>query len=99
MPALTCHYVGMSTPAHKKKIQYTIRNVAPSVDRSFRKKAREQKKSLNQVLIEALQKEAGVVATVRVYDDLDSLIGSWVRDPETEKALQEARKVDPRDWE
>ena len=79
--------------------QYTIRNIPRSVDQALRRKALRERKSLNTVLLETLAKEAGVGAEPRVYDDLDFLIGSWVADPETETALKEQRKVNPKDWE
>ena len=78
--------------------QYTIRNVPPSVDKVLRRRALERGVSFNAVLLSALEKAAGVGAEPASYDDLDALIGSWVRDPATERALAEQRKLDPRDW-
>lgn len=46
----------------------------------------------------APEREAGVGVPPRAYDDLDGLIGSWVADPEIDKALSEQRVADPRDW-
>ena len=82
---------------HVKK-QYTIRNVPRSVDQALKKKAREQRKSLNRVLLDVLMKAASVAPEPRVYGDLDFLIGSWVNDAETEEALREQRQIDPKDW-
>lgn len=84
--------------AVKAQAQYTIRNVPRSVDRALRKRAAEQGRSLNTILLEALATAASVANEPRVHDDLDHLIGSWVHDPATERALDEQRKVDPRDW-
>ena len=82
-----------------KAKQYTIRNVSKAVDRALRKKASERRTSLNSVLLGALEKEAGVDAQPTEHSDLDFLIGSWIVDPETDRALDEQRKVDKRDWE
>ena len=79
--------------------QYTIRRVPPSVDRALRRLARERGKSLNAVLIEIVTRAAGVDAEPMVHNDLDPLIGSWVRDPDTEAALVEQRRITPGDWE
>jgi hypothetical protein len=78
--------------------QYTIRGVPRSVDRALRRKAREQGKSLNAFVIEALRTAAGVAAEAPEHHDLDAFIGSWVEDPETEAALREQRTIDEADW-
>lgn len=79
--------------------QYTIRNVPASVDRALRRRAQAQGRSLNTILVEALAAAASVASEPRVHTDLDHLIGSWVDDPETDRALAEQRTVDPRDWQ
>ena len=81
-----------------KAKQYTIRNVPSSVDRALRRKAADKRKSLNSILLDALEKEAGVGAEARLHHDLDHLIGSWIGDPAVDRALKDQRKLDPRDW-
>ncbi|MCC6525021.1 MAG: hypothetical protein IT373_20370 [Polyangiaceae bacterium] len=81
------------------RVQYTIRDVPRSVDRALRKRAVDQGRSLNAVVLEVLATAAAVAQAPRVHDDLDHLIGSWVHDPETDRALDEQRKVDLRDWQ
>ena len=54
---------------------------------------------MNALLVSILEKEAGLERTPVVYDDLDPLIGTWVKDPKSDRALRALRKVDPRDWE
>lgn len=85
----------MAVKAH----QYTIRNVPPRVNRALRAKAAARGVSLNTLLVQVLEAEAGVGATPRVYDDLDDLFGTWVHDKAVDRALAEQRRVDPRDWE
>lgn len=94
--AFLCYHAYMTSKAMK---QYTIRNVPRSVDQALRKKAHAESKSLNSLLLEAIAKEAGISGEPAAHSDLDSLIGTWVTDPETEKALQEQRALHPRDWE
>lgn len=82
-----------------KARQYAIRGVPPSLDRLLKTKAKEQGESINTVALRALEKEAGISASSQEYRDLDHFIGTWVSDPDVDVALQEQRKVDPRDWE
>ena len=81
-----------------KALQYTVRNVSPRVDRALRKKAAERGVSLNTVLVQALESEAGERGQPRPHDDLDDLFGTWVHDPAVDRALAAQRKVDPKDW-
>ncbi len=87
----------MRTEATLDKTQYTIRNVPPQVDRALRRKAREQKTSLNSVLLAALAREVGEADAV-LYHDLDHLAGKWVEDPECDAALAAQDEVDAELW-
>ncbi|MBI3555440.1 MAG: hypothetical protein HY074_04155 [Deltaproteobacteria bacterium] len=82
-----------------KAKQYTIRNVPSAVDKALRKKAMEKRTSVNSFLLGVLEREAGVGAPPAEHHDLDFLVGSWVSDPETDRVLDEQRKLDRRDWE
>ena len=89
MPALHADNEGM---------QYTIRNVPKSVDQALRKRAREEGKSLNEAVVEVLKK-ALLAGGERVrHHDLDFMIGTWVEDPQFDKAIAEQRRIDPEDW-
>jgi hypothetical protein len=82
-----------------KTSQFTVRAVPASVERALRNKARERNVSLNQVLLDALAREAGESAAPVRHHDLDALFGSWIDDPAVDAALAEQRRVDPKDWE
>ena len=84
----------MSAKAH----QDTIRNIPPRVHRALRKKASDRGVSLNTLLVQALESEAGERREPRAFDDLDDLFGSWVHDKAVDRALAEQRKIDPKDW-
>lgn len=84
----------MTAKAH----QYTIRNIPSRVHRALRKKAAERGVSLNTLLVQTLEAEAGEGAEPREHHDLDDLFGSWVHDKAVDRALAEQRKVDPKDW-
>ncbi len=89
----------MKMKAKKKSLQYTVRGVPRSVDRALREKSRRERKSFNRVMVEALAKEAGIsVGEPTLYTDLDPLVGKWLKDPATEAALEEMRRVDEADW-
>lgn len=77
-----------------KAIQYTLRNVAPALDRALRRRARQLSKSLNEVALEALARGAGVSHEVIEQHDLDFLVGSWVEDPAVDQALADQRVCD-----
>lgn len=76
-------------------MQYTIRAVPPEVDAVLRRRAQEQGKSVNAVVIEALRSFAGLVGRPR---DLSWLAGTWDDDPEVEAALDVQRGIDSDLW-
>jgi hypothetical protein len=79
----------------KSPVQYTIRGVPPEVDCELRRRARDKKISLNQLLVEELRSAAG---TARKYRSLDGVAGAWVDDPEFDRALEDQRRIDPDLW-
>lgn len=85
----------MASNAH----QYTIRNVPGPVHRKLARAAADRGMSLNSFLLELLTRESGVGEPPRVRNDLARFAGTWVHDPEVDRALAEQRVVDPREWE
>lgn len=78
--------------------QYTVRNVPARLDRALRAKAADRGVSLNTLVLQALEAEAGQAAEPRTFEDLDHLFGSWVEDEAVDRALEDQRRLDPRDW-
>lgn len=68
-------------------IQYTIRSIPEPVDRFLRNDAKKSGKSLNRVIVEALEKATGTSQTVQRFNDLDHLFGRGIGD---RKAFDEA---------
>ncbi|MBI4603182.1 MAG: hypothetical protein HY721_14580 [Planctomycetes bacterium] len=69
------------------------------MDEILRRKAHEERKSLNEVLKRALLKEAGVAQEPKtLYHDLDHLAGTWVEDPELDAIIAEQDRVDEDLW-
>jgi hypothetical protein len=79
----------------KSPVQYTIRGVPREVDRELRRRAREQKVSLNRLLVEELRSVAG---TPRKFRSLEGIAGAWKEDPEFDRALEEQRQIDTDLW-
>jgi plasmid stability protein len=79
-------------------MQYTIRNIPDHVDRALRRRAEREGKSLNEVATEALARGLDLEGQVVRRRDLSSIAGSWVRDREVDRALEEQRKIDPDLW-
>jgi hypothetical protein len=79
-------------------MQYTIRNIPSNLDRTLRKRARELKKSLNEVTLEALLQGTGLHGAPVRHRDLGDVAGTWVEDPETDKALADQRRIEPELW-
>lgn len=79
-------------------MQYTVRNVPDTLDAVLRQAAREQHKTLNEVVIEALSRAMGMSGEPARQRDLSAFAGSWVDDAEAEAALLDQRRVDPDLW-
>jgi hypothetical protein len=92
MPAFYEYNVGM------ERHQLTIRRVPERVKRLLQELAKREDKSLNQVSLEVLERGLGLTGEEIVYHDLDDLAGTWVDDPEFDKAIEEQHRVDPELW-
>ena len=69
------------------------------MDGALRCKARAEGKSLNKVALEALERGTGLGGAPVVNHAFDDLAGTWVRDPECEKALDGMRQqIDREIW-
>lgn len=87
------------TRADAATVQYTVRSVPAHVDKALRRKAQEGRKSLNEVLRDALIKEAGGADEPgHRYTDLDALAGSWVDVPGFDDALRAQDQIDEALW-
>ena len=82
-----------------RQIQYTLRKIPPHVDRELRKRADEERKSLNEVAIQVLERGLGLGDLPIRHHDLDDLIGTWVEDHEFDQAIEEMDHIDPELWQ
>jgi hypothetical protein len=77
-------------------VQYTIRGIPPEVDKALRERAQADKKSINQVILDALAQ--ATVGKLK-YRDLSDVAGTMKADPELDRILEEQRQIDMEDWE
>lgn len=81
-----------------KSLQYTIRGVPESLDERLRRNAVREGGSLNEAVLTALRRGAGDAGTPVRYDDLDRLAGTWVKDPEFDRAIASMDRIDEDLW-
>lgn len=79
-------------------MQYTLRDVPPTVDAELRRRARATGKSLNAVLIEALKRGTGLGEVPLPHRDLRDIAGTWVEDDEFDRAVKDQHRIDRRLW-
>lgn len=78
--------------------QYTIRSVPAAVDRALRRRAKQEAKSLNTVVVEAIARGLELDVHQTEHKDLDSLIGSWQEDPDFDRAVADFEQIDEQAW-
>ncbi len=81
------------------KIQYTIRNIPPLVDKALRKRSAQSGKSFNQTLVELLTLET--FGTTEPYADISFswLFNQHTLDQSFDKAVGELSHVDEKLWQ
>jgi hypothetical protein len=79
-------------------MQYTLRNIPKALDEALRRRAREENKSLNEVAVDALMRALGLRGQPARQRDLSDIAGGWHPDSETDRALEEQRRIDPELW-
>ena len=79
-------------------MQYTLRNVPQDLDDALRERARREGRSLNDVALEALRRDMGLLGERSRKRDLSSFAGTWVEDPAVEEALSDQRRIDENLW-
>ena len=79
-------------------MQYTIRRIPRALDEAIRRRARAERKSLNEVAVEALAQGLGLGLERRVRRDLGDVVGTWRKDSGTEAALAAQDRIDEPLW-
>jgi hypothetical protein len=78
--------------------QYTIRAVPAGINRALRRRAKQEGKSLNAIVVEALARGLELDAKPVEHTDLDALIGSWQEDAAFDRAVAAFERVDQEAW-
>ena len=78
--------------------QYTIRGIPERINRFLRKKAKEEHKSLNQIVIDCIIRGLGLSEDKVYFHDLDDLAGTWKKDPVFDQVIEEMDHIDPELW-
>jgi hypothetical protein len=79
-------------------MQYTLRDIPPTLDSELRRRAKEEGRSLNAVAVEALIRGAGLSEAPLRQRDLSDIAGTWQEDPEFDQAIADQDRVDEQMW-
>lgn len=79
-------------------MQYTIRNIPKTLDAMLRERARKDGRSLNETVIQTLARAMGFSKEPVRHRDLSSLAGSWIEDPEFDRAIADQDRIDEDLW-
>ena len=79
-------------------MQYTLRNIPEKLDHALRSRARQEGKSLNQIVLEALRRALGLEVEPVQQRRLDDVAGTWEADASVEETLTNQRRIDPGEW-
>ena len=78
--------------------QYTIRQIPPALDGRLREMSKAENVSLNALVVKLLLDATGLSDEPAVHHDLDELSGTWVDDPEFDKAMLAFESIDEDMW-
>jgi hypothetical protein len=81
----------------------TLRDVPPELARLIRRRAEQEKMSLNKTVVRLLEEGTGLLQKKKgktLYDDLDALAGAWTQKEarDFEQALEKQRAIDLDLW-
>lgn len=91
-------YVYTAYNVYMTKIQYTIRNIPPVVDKVIRKRSQQSGKSFNQTVVELLSLQTLGTTQPRTEDNFDWLFGANTLDESFDEALQDMAQIDEKLW-
>jgi plasmid stability protein len=79
-------------------MQYTLRNIPPSLDRALRERARREGRSLNEVAIELLRRALGLGEKRLRQRSVRDIRGTWREDAAFDEAIADQDRVDDELW-
>jgi hypothetical protein len=81
------------------KIQYTIRNVPPAVDKVIKKRSKQSGKSFNQTVVDLLSLQTFGTTKVPTDNNFDWLFGAGGLDDAFDAAIKEQSRIDEKLWQ
>ena len=85
---------------YMRKIQYTIRNIPPSVDKVIRKRSKQSGKSFNQTVVDLLSLQTfGTTKPDSEDDNFDWLFGANGLDDAFDEAIKDQSLIDEKLWQ
>jgi hypothetical protein len=81
------------------KIQYTIRNIPPVVDRVIRKRAQQSGRSFNQTVVDLLSLQTLGTTELPVDNNFEWLFGKNTLDESFDEAIEELSQADKSIWQ
>jgi hypothetical protein len=81
------------------KIQYTIRNIPPAVDRVIKKRSKQSGRSFNQTVVDLLSLQTFGTTTPPSDDNFDWLFGANTLDEAFDEAIKDLSKIDKTIWQ
>ena len=85
-----------ATMAYNAGMQYTLRKIPKQLDAEVRRRAHEERKSMNRALLEALARGVGLQGEAQ--RDLSDIAGTWKKDAVFDRAIAEQDEVDEALW-
>lgn len=79
-------------------VQYTLRNIPAALDEALRRRAHEEKRSLNEMMVEALAQALGFGKVPVQRRDFSDIAGTWKADRAFDEALRDQHSVDKELW-
>lgn len=81
------------------KIQYTIRNIPPSVDKVIRKRSQESGKSFNQTVVDILSLQTFGTTNPKVDTNFDWLYNQNTLDDAFDETVKDISQIDKKLWQ
>lgn len=81
------------------KIQYTIRNIPPAVDKVIRKRSLQSGKSFNQTVVDLLALQTFGTENPKIDNNFDWLYNKKTLDEPFDDAVAELSQVDEKLWQ
>lgn len=81
------------------KIQYTIRDIPPSVDKVIRKRSKQTGKSFNQTVVDLLSLQTFGTTKPKIDANFSWLYGQNTLDDSFDEAVKKLSQVDKKLWQ